>query len=92
MSLPPKPRLILVGALFTGILVLLTPELIRNLVMRAPPGEPEKVLAASTQDRPKKPGSIVVAPARDGSPLLVQAIVYDFDHTPPGWMWNSVCS
>ena len=40
-------------------------------------------LAASAQDRPKKPGSIVVAPAREGSPLLVQAIVYDFDHTPP---------
>src|SRR5438067_10112897 len=44
---------------------------------------PEQVLAASGQDRPKKPGSIVVAPAREGAPLLVQAIVYDFDHTPP---------
>jgi len=44
---------------------------------------PEQVLAASAQDRPKRPGSIVVAPAREGSPLLVQAIVYDFDHTPP---------
>jgi len=44
---------------------------------------PEQVLAASAQDRPKKPGSIVVAAAREGSPLLVQAIVYDFDHTPP---------
>ena len=44
---------------------------------------PEQVLAAPGQDRPKKPGSIVVAPAREGSPLLVQAIVYDFDHTPP---------
>lgn len=44
---------------------------------------PEQVLASASQERPRRPGSIVVAPAREGAPLLVQAIVYDFDRQPP---------
>jgi hypothetical protein len=44
---------------------------------------PEQVLAASAQDRPRRPGSIVVAPAKQGTPLTLQAIVYDFESSPP---------
>ena len=45
---------------------------------------PEQVLAAAAQDRPTEPGlDRGGAPPREGAPLLVQAIVYDFDHTPP---------
>lgn len=43
----------------------------------------EEVLAASTEYRPHRPGSLVVAPPREGSPLVLQAIVYDFDRSPP---------
>jgi O-acetyl-ADP-ribose deacetylase (regulator of RNase III) len=45
---------------------------------------PEQVLASAAQERPRRPGSIVVAAAvREGAPLVVQAIVYDFDRSPP---------
>ena len=44
---------------------------------------PEQVLAASAQDRPRRPGSIVVAPPKKGTPLTLQAIVYDFESSPP---------
>lgn len=44
---------------------------------------PEQVLAASSAQRPRRPGSVVVGAARLGSPLLLQAIVYDFDRSPP---------
>jgi len=44
---------------------------------------PEQVLAASAQDRPRRPGSIVVAPPKQGAPLTLQAIVYDFESSPP---------
>ena len=44
---------------------------------------PEQVLAAAGHHRPRQPGSVVVGAAREGSPLLLQAIVYDFDRSPP---------
>jgi hypothetical protein len=44
---------------------------------------PEQVLAASVSQRPRRPGSVVLGAAREGSPLLMQAIVYDFDRSPP---------
>ena len=44
---------------------------------------PEQVLAASAQARPRRPGSVVVGSPREGTPLLLQAIVYDFDRSPP---------
>ncbi len=43
----------------------------------------EQVLAASGSQRPRRPGSVVVGAAREGAPLLLQAIVYDFDRSPP---------
>ena len=43
----------------------------------------EEVLARSSGDRPRRPGSIVVAPPRKGAPLVLQAIVYDFEDAPP---------
>ena len=43
----------------------------------------EEVLAGCSDTRPRRPGSLVVAPARDGQPLLLQAVVYDFDRSPP---------
>jgi hypothetical protein len=44
---------------------------------------PEQVLAASASQRPRRPGSVVVGASREGAPLLLQAIVYDFDRSPP---------
>jgi len=44
---------------------------------------PEQVLAASGSQRPRRPGSVVVGASREGAPLLLQAIVYDFDRSPP---------
>jgi O-acetyl-ADP-ribose deacetylase (regulator of RNase III) len=44
---------------------------------------PEQVLAAAGQHRPRRPGSVVVGASREGAPLLLQAIVYDFDRSPP---------
>ena len=44
---------------------------------------PEQVLAASGPQRPRRPGSVVVGASREGAPLLLQAIVYDFDRSPP---------
>lgn len=42
-----------------------------------------EILARGRGARPRRPGSIVVAPAREGSPLLLQAVVYDFETSPP---------
>jgi O-acetyl-ADP-ribose deacetylase (regulator of RNase III) len=45
---------------------------------------PEQVLAAAGPQRPRRPGSVVVAAAaREGAPLVMQAIVYDFERSPP---------
>lgn len=44
---------------------------------------PQEVAAAAARDHhPRRPGSIVVAAAREGAPLVVQAVVYDFDRRP----------
>jgi hypothetical protein len=43
----------------------------------------EQVIAAARTQRPRTRGSILVAPERTGEPLLVQAIVYDFEEDPP---------
>ena len=43
---------------------------------------PQDVLAATTRERPRRRGSIVAGPPREGVPLL-QAIVYDFQESPP---------
>jgi O-acetyl-ADP-ribose deacetylase (regulator of RNase III) len=44
---------------------------------------PQQVLAAAGAHRPRRPGSVVVAASREGSPLILQAIVYDFERSPP---------
>lgn len=44
---------------------------------------PEQVLAAPGAQRPRRPGSVVVGASPEGRPLLLQAIVYDFDRSPP---------
>jgi hypothetical protein len=44
---------------------------------------PAQVLAAPGSHRPRRPGSVLVGAPREGSPLLLQAIVYDFDRSPP---------
>jgi hypothetical protein len=43
----------------------------------------QQVLAAAAQERPRRPGTVVVAAPRPGSPLVLQAIVYDFSVSPP---------
>ena len=43
----------------------------------------EQVLAAPGTGRPRRPGSVVVGAEREGAPLLLQAIVYDFERSPP---------
>jgi len=43
----------------------------------------EEVLAGASEGRPRRPGSVVVAPPRAGAPLLLQAVVYDFESSPP---------
>lgn len=56
---------------------------------------PEQVLAASAQDRPRRPGSVVVGSPREGTPLLLQAIVYDFGRSPPAreiHVFEALCS
>jgi hypothetical protein len=43
----------------------------------------EEVLASASGGAQRRPGSIVVAPPRDGEPLVFQAVVYDFEALPP---------
>jgi hypothetical protein len=38
---------------------------------------------AARSHHPRRPGSIVVAAPRPGRALVLQAVVYDFDHRPP---------
>ena len=48
--------------------------------------EPSDDLAARLSDfQPQRAGSLVVGPMRKAKPLLLQAVVYDFDRTPPSW-------
>jgi O-acetyl-ADP-ribose deacetylase (regulator of RNase III) len=44
---------------------------------------PEQVLAAAAPQRPRRPGTVVVAAGREGAMLVLQAIVYDFERSPP---------
>ena len=43
----------------------------------------ESVLASIEASRPRRLGTLVPAAGRSGAPLLLQAVVYDFDRTPP---------
>ena len=43
----------------------------------------DQVLTDCSDSRPRRAGTLVVAPARDGQPVLLQAVVYDFDRSPP---------
>ena len=48
--------------------------------------EPSDDLAARLSDfQPQRAGSLVVGPLRKAKPLLLQAVVYDFDRSPPSW-------
>jgi hypothetical protein len=45
---------------------------------------PAEALAALLgRERPRRRGTVLVSPGSDGSPLLLQAIVYDFEDSPP---------
>ncbi len=43
----------------------------------------DEVVERAAAARPRRPGTLVVARARRGAPLLLQAVVYDFERTPP---------
>lgn len=43
----------------------------------------EEVLARCADTRPRRPGSLVVGQPRESLPLVLQAVVYDFDRSPP---------
>jgi hypothetical protein len=43
----------------------------------------QDVLARGVEARPRRAGTLVVGGAPQGAPLLMQAIVYDFEHSPP---------
>jgi hypothetical protein len=44
---------------------------------------PGDAVAAAATTTPRAPGSVVVGPRRPGLPLLFQAVVYDFQRSPP---------
>ena len=44
---------------------------------------PAQVLSEAARQRPRRRGTVVAAPQQPGRPLLLQAIVYDFEETPP---------
>jgi hypothetical protein len=44
---------------------------------------PGDAVAAAAAITPRAPGSLLVGPRRPGHPLLFQAVVYDFQHSPP---------
>jgi hypothetical protein len=51
--------------------------------LEEPPETRAELLAAALRQRPRRRGTLVVPPPRRGEPLVLQAIVYDFDDTPP---------
>src|SRR5262245_36019302 len=51
--------------------------------LEEPPETKAELLAAALRQRPRRRGTLVVPPPRRGEPLVLQAIVYDFDDTPP---------
>lgn len=48
-----------------------------------PPETPAELLAASLRQRPRRRGTLVVPPPRKGEPLVLQAVVYDFEDASP---------
>jgi hypothetical protein len=44
---------------------------------------PAQALSAALRQRPRRRGTIVPGPRREGRPLVLQAIVYDFEDSPP---------
>ena len=44
---------------------------------------PQEILAESRGFPPRRLGSLVVGPSRQGAPVLLQAIVYDFERCQP---------
>ena len=51
--------------------------------LEEPPETKAELLAAALRQRPRRRGTLVVQPPRRGEPLVLQAIVYDFEDTPP---------
>jgi len=49
----------------------------------APVRTPDQVLSEALRQRPRRRGSVLASPQQPGRPLLLQAIVYDFEDTPP---------
>lgn len=44
---------------------------------------PAQALSAALRQRPRRRGTVVASTQRPGRPLLLQAIVYDFEDSPP---------
>lgn len=44
---------------------------------------PAQALAEAVRHRPRRRGTVLAGPPRPGRPLLLQAIVYDFEESPP---------
>ena len=44
---------------------------------------PAQALTEALRQRPRRRGTVVTGPSRRGRPLLLQAIVYDFEDSPP---------
>lgn len=44
---------------------------------------PAQVLSEALRQRPRRRGSVLASPPQAGRPLLLQAIVYDFEESPP---------
>jgi len=43
----------------------------------------DQVLSEALRQRPRRRGSVLASPQQPGQPLVLQAIVYDFEDTPP---------
>lgn len=46
-------------------------------------GPAEEVVGETASFRPRRLGSVAVLQSKEGKPVVLQAIVYDFDRTPP---------
>jgi len=49
----------------------------------APVRTPDQVLSEALRQRPRRRGTVLASPQLSGQPLLLQAIVYDFEDAPP---------
>jgi len=52
-------------------------------VVDVPERTPDQVLSEALRQRPRRRGSVLASPQQPGQPLLLQAIVYDFEEAPP---------